>query len=443
MISTLFRSWFSDSSGRGSQRIRQVRPGVEMLEDRTLMTAGSLDPTFGVGGVVLTDFGNTADTGTATAIQRDGKIIVVGSSDQSGTGLDFALARYNPNGSLDPSFGIGGKVTTDFGDASDTAMAVAVEHDGKIVVAGYSYQPGTGYDFAVARYNRNGSLDRSFGDNGKVTTDLGSQYDWGESIVVQSDGKLIMGGITYRAGTLDDFALVRYNANGTVDTTFGNHGMVFTDFAGRYDFLYKVLLQPDGKILADGTATESLGEGMAVVRYNRDGSLDPSFGTGGKAFIYFFDFGEFGRGAVLAPNGKILLYGDSYQENTDNDFTLIRLNPNGSLDTTFGIGGEVTTDFQNNFDIGTCVVVQPNGKIVAGGYSEPDDGSIHFALARYNTDGTLDKSFGTNGEVVTNLAGDAFMTGLVLQRNGAVVAVGHSTQPGTGEDFTLVGYQGK
>ena len=223
---------------------------------------GDLDTTFGTGGKVTTDFGGSP-VGFSVAIQSDGKIVVAGYSNVGGT-FGFALARYNTNGSLDATFGTGGKVTTNYG-GDDRGYSLAIQSDGKIVVAGYSNAGGT-FDFALARYNTNGSLDTSFSAGGKVTTDFGGSDDLGRSVALQGDGKIVVAGDS-NVGSTFDFALARYNTNGSLDTSFGAGGKVTTDFGGSGDGGRSVALQGDGKIVVAGNAAVGGTADFALARY--------------------------------------------------------------------------------------------------------------------------------------------------------------------------------
>jgi uncharacterized delta-60 repeat protein len=221
--------------------------------------SGDLDATFGTGGKVTTDFAGNDDEAHGLVLQTDGKLVTAGVARTSRSG-DFALARYNANGSLDPTFGTGGKVTTDFAGNDDAAFAVALQPDGKIVAAGGAGvgRSGSDYrssneDFALARYNANGSLDATFGTGGKVTTDFAGNDDEAHGLVLQTDGELVAAGVA-KMSRSGDFALARYNANGSLDATFGTGGKVTTDFAGDDDAAFTVVVQPDGKIVAAGGA---------------------------------------------------------------------------------------------------------------------------------------------------------------------------------------------
>ena len=376
--------------------------------------AGDLDPSFGSGGTVLTDFGaSSEDNARSIAVEPGGKIVVGGFSDAAGD-RDFALARYDRNGTLDPSFASGGKVLTDLGGPSDLALDAVIEPNGKIVAAGSSLIGGA-FDFAVVRYNRDGSLDPSFGSGGKVLTQVGAFFAEATGVAVESDGKIVAAGVSDF-----DFAVVRYNHDGSLDPSFGSGGKVVTDFGGE-SFVWGVGVQPDGKIVVAGDS----GGDFALARYNRDGSLDSNFGSGGKVLT---DFGGPSTDTALAvaiePNGKIVAAGHTAAAPfTDFNFALARYNRDGGLDSSFGSGGKVVTGFgAARFDEAWGVALQPNGKIVAAGLTIAafDD---EFAIARYNRDGSLDQSFGSGGKVMNGFIGqEAF--DVALEPNGKVVVAG-------------------
>ncbi len=390
------------------------------LPGAAVAAAGALDPTFGIGGEVTTDFGGS-DSAQAVAIQSDGKILAAG---LSGAG-DFALARYNADGSLDPSFGSGGKLTTDFG-GFDAASALAIQPDGRIIAAG---RDGSG-EFAVARYNADGSLDSTFGSGGKLTTDFGG-FDVALGVALQADGKIVaVGG----GGSGSDFALARYNADGSLDASFGSGGMVTTDFGG-FEAATAVAIQGDGKIVVTGSTFSGGFQQFVLARYNGDGGPDTSFG-GGKVVTDFGLGSGFGGALAIQTDGKIVAAGRA-----GTDFVVARYNGDGSPDASFGSGGIVSTDFGGAlFDAAFGVALQSNGKIVAAGstfngFSPP---AADFAFARYNPDGSLDPSFGS-GKVTTDLGGFDVAAGIALQADGKIIAAG---QGGSGSDFALARYLG-
>ncbi len=350
---------------------------------------GTLDTTFSVDGKVTLDIGLN-DFGSGIALQADGKILISGAThnDFASNG-DVALARYNANGSLDTSFSGDGIVTTPIG--GDAVCRVTVQPDGRIVVGGFSNG-----DFAVARYTADGTLDTTFSGDGIVTTNIGGE-DYGSGLALQTDGKILLAGSTWTGDSQANFALLRYNADGSLDTNFSGDGIVTTDINYRDQGL-GMTVQADGKILVVG---ESDGD-FAVVRYNADGSLDTSFSGDGKVTTDIGDY-DSGWSVTALSDGKILVAGYAYGGidqpfhlqsdgmilvgDRSSDFALVRYNSDGTLDTTFDGDGKVTTDFGGN-DIIFSMAVQSDGKIVVSGTSNGD-----FALARYNTDGSLDTSF--------------------------------------------------
>lgn len=399
---------------------------------------GDLDPSFGIGGKVTTDFAvGLSDLADAVVLQQDGKIVTAGLA-----GVDFALARFNPDGTLDTGFGTGGKVTTDFA-GFDQAFAIMLQPDGKLVAAGVANQGSGDANFALARYNPDGALDTSFGSGGKVSTDFAGRDDVALDLVLQADGKIVVVGrmaldIGPPHGLSLDFALARYNPDGTLDTSFGSEGKVTTDFADGSDGASTLILQPDGMLVAAGGASGTTGfPDFALARYNSDGTLDTGFGIGGKVTTDFGGFFDEISEIRLQQDGKLVAAGTAGSL-YDFDFALARYNPSGSLDSTFGTGGKVMTDFFGCCDSGSALVIQSNGKLVAAGTASND-----FALARYNPDGTLDMGFGTGGEITTDFAGSsdgAFA--LLLQPDGKLVAAGTTDDFALSRDFALARYLG-
>ena len=369
-------------------------------------------------GIVTTPVGTGTDSGRSITVQPDGKILVAGTSDN-----DFALTRYNADGSLDTSFGGGdGKVTTDVLGGSDSGFSVAVQDDGKILVAGYIHN-GTDYDLALTRYNANGSLDTGFGGgDGIVTTPVGASNDYGRSISIQPDGKILVAGYTDTGGTNYVFALTRYNTDGSLDTGFDGNGIVTTDVGTGSDYGYSITVQDDGKILVAGSSNSD----FALTRYNTDGSLDTSFGGGDGILTTDIGTGstDSGYSVTVQDDGKIVIGGTS-----NSDFALARYNTDGSLDTSFGGGdGKVTTPIGTGADYGLSVAVQADGKIVIGGYSFNGTDN-DFALARYNVDGSLDTSFGGGDGKVTidaSEGGSDIGYSIVVLDDGRILMAGTS-----------------
>lgn len=229
----------------------------------------SLDNSFDSDGKVTTAIGNADDIGFSVTVQPDEKILVAGVS-SNGSDYDIALLRYNTDGSLDNSFDGDGKVTTAIRSGDDVSFSVALQTDGKILVAGRSVEDGNA-DVALVRYNTNGSLDKSFNNDGKVTTAIGSGHDFGYSVAIQTNDKIVVAG-TSDNGSNFDFAIVTYNTNGSLDSSFGEDGKVVTDFNNANDFASSVILTPEGKIVVTGTTNTSQSV-FAVARYNGDAAL--------------------------------------------------------------------------------------------------------------------------------------------------------------------------
>ncbi len=349
---------------------------------------GSLDAGFGPGGAVTIAFkgGSSLNTAQDLALQNDGKIVVVGKVvPLQGFNDDFALVRLNPDGSLDAGFGSGGTVNTDFGGSTDRANAVFIQPDGRIVVAGSAVvgSPLT-TDFAVARYASSGALDSSLGGNGKVTINIAGLSDIANAVVVQGDGKIVLTGAVEKDNASNsDVGLVRLNPDGGPDTGFGGAGtgVVQVDLSkGGSDSASDLTLQPDGKILVSGTAPTN----FMVARFTPGGTLDSTFGSQGLAAADISTGLDFGNDLALQADGKIVVVGDvsALQKNTG-DFGVVRYNADGSLDAGFGSGGKLRLDFFGADDGANAVVIQPDGKIVVGGFAK-NGSSAGIGLVRVN-----------------------------------------------------------
>ena len=398
---------------------------------------GDLDPSFGTGGQVVTAMSSGFDAANALVLQPDGKVVAAGHAYNAANAI-LALARYNTDGSLDASFGTGGKVTTPIGTASG-GTALVLQPDGKLVAAGYT-TTGTTTAFALVRYNTNGTLDTSFGAGGKVTTSIGSIDDEVYALVLQPDGKLVAAGYSDKGSNIA-FALARYNANGSLDTSFGTAGKVTTAIGSSDDEAYALVLQPDGKVVAAGYTYGTSSIAIALARYSTNGSLDTTFGTGGKVTTAIGSVDDEVFALVLQPDGKLVAAGLT-DTGVSTAVALVRYGVNGSLDTSFGTGGKVTTSIGGIDDEAFALALQSDGKIVAAGYAN-DGGSQDLALLRYTSQGSLDVSFGTGGHVVTQTPSTySEVNALLLQPDAKLVAAGYSYN-GTDTDFTLARYLGQ
>ena len=376
---------FARAIGRGARMLLVFALAGLLLAPQTshmAVTAPSdLDTTFGMGGKVRTDFTGGIDRAGVIALQADGKIVVGGLTVLSNipeSPQTFGLARYNLDGSLDLTFGSGGKVGTGFGPPGFGGSSIgdmAIQPDNKIVAAGFNGSVADLHgDAVVARYTLNGSLDATFGSGGRVTIHFAGSISAANAIALQPDGRMIIGGYDITPNATPDTvrALARINANGALDPTFGSGGKVLSS-KGR---IRRLALQPDGKIVAVGESAPM------VQRFNPNGSLDATFGSGGE--VDTPGFGLSANDVALQVDGKIVCAGSAHN---GSDIALIRYNPNGSLDTSFGSGGVAINDLGND-DAAYGVAIQSNGKIVIAGTSNQK-----FTVLRYNSNGTLDPTF--------------------------------------------------
>lgn len=408
-----------------------------------LAKPGALDLGFGQAGRVITSMAGSRGRASGMALQNDGKILVAGAF-SSGNNYDFALLRYQKDGTLDGSFGTQGMVTTPLGTLQDYGRSVVVQGDGKIVVAGDSFN-GTNSDFALVRYEADGRLDASFGNGGKVITGIrNNSGEIGRSVALQRDGKILIAGYTDNGTVNQDIALVRYGANGALDPTFGNGGKVTTDISGKDDYGTSAAVQSDGKILVAGYSDTNDGTtDFLLMRYLADGTLDTSFGNGGKVVTAVGPYYGSAQWAILQGDGKILVTGSTSKGSIDDfDFALVRYLSNGTLDTAFGNGGKVVTDLADGSDDSAqSVALQSDGRIVVAGSSN-NGGNYDFAVVRYNADGTLDSTFGYAGKILTPIgASDDFAWSVAVQNDGKIVIAG-DTRNGSSYDFALVRYHG-
>jgi len=406
-------------------------------------TDGSLDKSFSDDGMLISSVSYADDIPTSMVIQADGKIVVAGYSsinEQYEKYSFCSIARYNTDGSIDKSFSID---ANSFGFLYVYPNSVALQNDGKIVIAGQSltsldeYNETTTTDIFVARYNTNGKLDSTFSDNGWQSTDLGSDnYDNATGVKLQKNGKIVVVGSTWN-GINNDFVLARYNIDGSVDRSFGLNGLQKTDFGNTEEIASVLLIRSDGKIVVAGNSN---GTEFALAHYNIDGSLDNSFDGDGK-FTQNFRFTHQGRtnytSTAIQNDGKMIAAGNSWN-GRNIDFLVVRYNTDGSLDTTFNHEGMKVVNFGVFADGATSVVIQSDGKIVAGGYTSDQDGS-HFALVRLNKNGTIDSTFAEDGTPELDKTQLGRINALSIQNDGKILAAG-SLWNGSNNDFGLVRY---
>lgn len=387
---------------------------------------GTLDTTFDTDGIVTTEFEYSTDELKKIFVLPNDKIIAVGTSryrqPNNAYFSNIVLSRYNSNGSLDASFGDLGKVYSVFGENVYAIMNAFVQTDGKILVnAYYSVFPSYDNFYELIRYNSDGSLDTTFGTNGKITTSPGMFY-----LMNPVDGKLLFDGGNYLPSGDFEHIIKRYTNNGSIDTTFGTGGSITNTINSPYDL--KFALQPDGKVLVSGTSYSNSNSQFFTKRLNVNGSLDATFGINGEITTPI-------QGYVLSnfvqSDGKIVVVGMS------GGLSSLRYNANGSIDTTYGSNGIALSTFDNYNQINS-IVLQPDDKIlVALGLYNPYQNPSDFKVKRINADGTIDTDFGGDNGITTsfyNGYNEAFSIG--LQSNNKIIVAG-TTYDGINNNFAL------
>jgi uncharacterized delta-60 repeat protein len=399
-----------------------------------VIASGDLDPSFRGAGAFTVNLATPNDFANAVALQPDGKIVAAGVTVSNGF-WDFALLRFHPDGETDTSFGVGGVQTTDFAATNDVVQAIALQPDGKILAAGTAHTAA-----ALARYDADGFLDPSFDGDGKVTVALGAASSAIRALVVLEDGKILVAGWADEGTGWNDMMAARFAADGSLDPSFGSGGVARVPFGTGFDEAYALAVQPDGRIVLAGRA-EVAGSAfdMALARLEPDGALDLTFGSGGKVTTDFEGWAECAYGVAVLPGGEIVAGGSAIVAIpylVDHDFALVRYTAAGALDGTFGAGGKVTTDFHSPTsrvgDQAFGMAIQDDGKIVLAGQAWDRD----FGAARYLPDGSLDWAFGAWGIVRTDFAlpeDDDAAHAVAIQPDGKIVVAGRAQ--------TVYGYQ--
>jgi uncharacterized delta-60 repeat protein len=417
-------------------------------------SSGFLDTGFGAtgtGGKITTAIGSSDDVAHALGIQSNGSIVVAGSS-YNGSNYDFALVRYTKDGIIDTTFGTAGtgKVTTAIGSGDAAAYALVIQKSvDTILVAGYFYNSNdSNYYFALVKYTKDGIPDTTFGTGGIVTKLIGSSGDYTYSALgVQSDGSIVVAGSPYN-GSKYNFALLRYTKAGILDTGFGTGGIVTTSIGSNNDYANALVIQSDDTILVAGRSSYNILNSeydFALVKYTKDGIPDTTFGTGGIVTKLIGNTDAQAHALGVQSDGSIVVAGSSYDStNSKYDFALLRYTKAGILDTGFGTAGIVTTSIGigGNYDFAYALGIQSGDKILAAGFSN-NGGNYDFALVKYTKDGIPDTTFGTGGIVTTPIgSSDDNAYALGIQSNGTSfkIVVAGSSYNGSNYDFALARY---
>lgn len=425
--------------------------------------AAAQDASFGEDGFAFADFSDfllTFSSISGVAVQGDRKIVVAGHARTSGINFSdtsFAVARFNPDGTLDTTFGSSaGRVLIGFNNF-DNAAGLVLQSDGRIVVAGFTAATSSGTrSLALARLTPTGALDLTFGTSGRVTRSIGSGGTI-TAVAIQPNGRILVAGSVVRSGTGADFLLARFLSSGAVDTSFGAtgtfpnlSGSITTDFGGQ-ERATAIAIHSDGRIVAAGVTQLTVDSRFAVARYSANGLIDRTFGGSGRVTTNFVtndhggSSGDAALGVALQGDGKIVAVGRAETDTglARTDVALARYNTNGTLDTSFGGDGRVTMPFvagdpQRADEAAFTVIIQPNGRIVTAGFTSVPFSEV-FGIARFNADGTLDTTFGDDGVVVTDRRGQqafAIATQLSL-RDARFIVAGQGSPQGATTRFSV------
>ena len=415
-----------------------------LISAHAMAAPGDLDVSFNATGIVTTSLVSTRAEAHAAALQPNGKILMAGQAcGVSSPSCDVLVERLNGDGSLDTTFNTTGVVTTDYNAYNDFAYAVALTTSGQPIVAGYSCSVTQCY-FLLIRYLSNGNFDTTFAGSGIVAAGFASGDSRAYALALQPDGKVIAGGYSYN-GSNDDFELIRYNTDGSLDSGFGLGGAVSTGFNANDDQINAIALQPDGKIVVAGQSCGVYNNcSFALARYYSNGIPDATLNGTGKLTTSIGPNYDKANGLALQPDGKIVLAGQSCtQIDASCVYALVRYNTDGSLDATFNPSGAtpgiLTTAIGATNDIATSVAIQPDGKIISGGFSYTTSNNV-YVLVRYSADGGLDPSFGSSGIVTTDIGPSGNQAyAVALQPDSKIVMAGGSSST-TGSFLSVARY---
>lgn len=388
---------------------------------------GSFDSSFGGAGFVTTATERQFSQGFAVATQPDGKIVVAGrhsvfSSNPADEGL---VIRYNANGSLDTSFGGNGKATIGLTGLRVSFSSVALQPDGKIVAVGDAYAIPNSSMF-IARFTATGQLDTTFNAIGFMKLSLSPYHgDSASAVKIQPDGKIVVGGCSYTLSISNynyDLVVLRLHEDGQFDTSFNGSGYSMAHVTEGQDNSESMTLQDDGKIILVGSGRSGSDTDFIAVRFNTDGSLDQTFNGTGFVVTPVGTGDDMGRGVAVQPDGKIVVTGDAMD--SVSRMALVRYNADGSLDTSFTGTGKLISPIGLTAS-GWSVVAQADGKVVVVG--ERKEGTKYdLLISRYNSDGSADLSFNGTGYAAPQIQNGSHAYGLTLQRDGRILVTGYA-----------------
>jgi uncharacterized delta-60 repeat protein len=406
---------------------------------------GTLDTTFGTNGLVTTPISNSDDNNFFKAVLEtdDGKILAGGTA-----GYEFAtLLSYNQDGSLNTDFGTNGKLILSFNGSREHIKDMIKQPDGKILITSETKNTNDNYDFIVARINQDGSYDSSFGNNGVAIITFGNDGERPSTLALQPDGKIVVAGHT-DGNIIYKMAIARLLPNGTLDNSFSDDGKQTLIINNRSEYFNDVEITFDGKIIASGGTVLASGSSqgrMAIVRYLSNGELDTTFGNNGTVVLNVLSGSCISHSLISLPDGKSLISGYAVGNDTDGtsypfSFATIRLDINGNLDSTFGNNGKVITVFPNSTSQIFKLKLSEANEIFAAGRASISGQAEDFAIAKYDYDGQLDIDFGTNGLVTTDFSGTHDRARDFIMQPNKIILAGFSMETSPEEQFALAKY---
>ncbi|WP_027378041.1 T9SS type A sorting domain-containing protein [Kaistella palustris] len=405
--------------------------------------SGSLDNSFNQTGILSGNYSTGNNSGDALAVQPDGKIIVAGATGSS-SAIKVGVNRHNADGSLDTTFGTNGKISFSSGWIKSFVKEIVVQPDGKIVLAGYRWDDSTG-DFVLVRLNPDGSFDNTFGTAGIAIID-GGQTEVSESFAMTNEGDFILSGYVN-----DHFSMAKVKSDGTIDTAFGTDGWVITEFGQLASYSKSIAITSEGRIILGGMILDVFENKFkyGIAAYHPDGTIDTSFGEDGKLNFHVGpeNDNDFGVKVIALKDGKILIGGHSWYATQPLRYELVvaRLNADGSFDSTYGTDGFFRTRLVENGESYLAdMALQADGKLVLAGAA--NQGSAYDSgLARVTADGHLDASFGDKGKVFLHIAGTTYseIYKVILQPDGKIMVSGDMAPAGSPVQYFLARFLDK
>ncbi|HZV70866.1 MAG TPA: T9SS type A sorting domain-containing protein [Saprospiraceae bacterium] len=397
---------------------------------------GQMDKTFNTTGKVTTRIENFNVNTSALLIQDDGKILVSGTAVSATNARDFVIARYTSDGRIDSSFNQTGNRVIDFFGKNDFCYAMALQSDGKILMTGITTKPTSERKTIIVRLLEDGSFDDTFGTNGVYVNTFENREETPRVIHFQDDGKIIVSGSIDTNLATTVCAVFKYNQDGSPDTSFGDQGLAIAVVPESYNPAFGAV-QHDGKIITGGFLLGNNTE-IIMLRFSPQGIIDSTFGLNGIVWTKFIGEEHFAYSIFLQDDHKILMV-DGITHSGKRDFCMLRYNENGSLDSTFGVYGKVVTPISSGSNTAHAVSIQEDQKILLAGFLGTTP-KHDFAMARYNSDGSLDAEFGNGGKVITDFGNDDLAFTMAIQSDNKIVLSGHTIDNSGNNNFALARY---